>query len=188
MMEKNKIEYSRNRGKNTLLRSQKGYPLLTMGFCFYLLALSPLACHSQSILETDSSPEEIWSQCKEDLSKLKKKAQEAGANFSERVWLAENKILPKEGGIRVVGLNGPDWVGEIRICTIPKNIFRGRGREFREYPPIIIGMIYKKRGDSTNSILTYPENKMSLEYLNLGGDWLGYELSDTQDAPEIKRK
>jgi hypothetical protein len=137
------------------------------------------------VLETNLSIEELWQKCVEEAHTLEGQVPRRNKNkicteVAEAwvdCWAKANQFLPNKSGIRTRGINGPGWVGEIRACTLPGNIKRG-------IPPYIkIGLITKS--DGKTGIFYIPKEEKTLEYLNMGGDWLGYKLKDTEDAPEI---
>lgn len=155
---------------------------LWIGFAYTIsyIGVLPAVAFCQNIMETESTIEEIWQTCLEEHKAIEKNITKGDNNINEEDLLKYNKLLPNKGGLRTQGVKGLGWIGEIRICTIPKNIQRG------EKPYTKIGLIVQSNG--TTRIFCYPETKKTLEYLNLGGDWLGYNLKDTKDAPRIVEK
>jgi hypothetical protein len=131
----------------------------------------------------ETNPLKVWEGALLEGESIQKKINSMSdlTYINEDQLLADNKILPKRGGIRVRVLQGEGWNGEIRSVTIPKNISRG------ESPYIIFGMIFSTE-NGTQKWMTFPEGKRSEEYLNLGGNWLGYTPTDTRDHPKIIKK
>jgi hypothetical protein len=151
------------------------------------LVLLPTSCHKtppssveaikKEIYKTQKTPEKTWEEITLEAKRLEKVNPK---NFDVDTWLQDNKIIPKKEGLRVVPIEGKDWIGELRTCTIPSNIQRNMS------PPIIVGLIVIQNGRT--KIYSYPEGEKSLEYLNLGGDWLGYSEKDIIEGPKIQKK